>query len=400
MDPYLHWRLAIDRVQKDLIAAAPLPALDGSDLLELIETDTKAGTGEASRALLNRVVAHTREHGFSLPLVQAIESWHRSFHGSAAALDLRHHIGWLLWVEDVAPICEKDCWSQRIRRDLRTLPPQQRAAWKAVVENTSFVMSRKPSKAWERAAKTALAGVPAAEFRERLRAWFGPFRAGDPMHLTINGRDVLRNLMWYVPLARDPGVDEAASWYAGAQWRNKRDRSCAESLLPAFANAMLERSDELAYGAFETLQEKGKVQLRSKTLQLYQELCARLGRKPSVEPPAVPASRGPVDLMPLILRRFADPERVRMQNGRLLVTGVHETYEIDIRESRIVRCSDRCPIRLEIDFSQPGFAMMRPMLDGLDMDDPFRPNYFRLMVCIRILLHDDINAATIVAETL
>ena len=391
-DPYLHWRVEIESIQRQLLAARP--ALDGVDLVELIETDTAAGMGASTRELLGQVKEHVRRNGYTLRLVEAIERWHAGCYGSASALGLRRQMGWLLWVEDVAPIREGDCWSHRIRKELRAMPPEERKKWRAIVEHATFVLGRKPPRGWEKAAKTALAAVPAVEFRERIRRWFAPFREGERLHLTVSGRDVARNLMWHALVAMDAEVDEAVAWFAEAQWRNKRDRSCAQTLLSAWAFVLIERSDSLAHRALETLQ--ARVTLRGKTLQAYQDLCVRLRRQPLAQPspPPTPAP----GLLPTILKRFADPTRVRMENDRLVVAGVRDTYEIDVKESRIVRRSDGRPIRIEIDFSQPGFAMMRPLLDGMDMNDPFQPNYFRLMVCARMLLHDDINAASIVAD--
>jgi hypothetical protein len=64
-----------------------------------------------------------------------------------------------------------------------------------------------------------------------------------------------------------------------------------------------------------------------------------------------------------------------------------------------VRRSDGRPIRLELDFSQPDFAGLRSMRDSQDLNYPFRPNYLRLMISVRVLMRDDINAERIVAES-
>jgi hypothetical protein len=364
-----------------------------------VETDIAAGTGGTTAPLLSQVSAYTREHGYSLPLVKAIERWHAAQHGTLGALDLRHQIGWLLWLEDVAPVREKDCWSQRIRKDIRRMPPASRKAWRAILENTSLAKGRKPGKPWEKQAKAALAGVPAEAFRRQFREWFEPFRAEEPLHLTVCGRDVLRNLMWYALLAKDAQVDEAIAWFALAEWRNKRDRSCSETILAAFVYVLLERSEELAYAALENVHRKGKVQLHGRLLQLYQELCARLGRAPSAQALQEPRQPVPTGVIPSILKRFADPSKVRMENDLLVVSGVRDTYDIDVWQSRMVRRSDGRPIRLELDFSQPAFSMLRPMLDNQDLNDPFRPNYLRLMICARVLLRDDINQESIVADS-
>jgi len=400
-DPYLFWRVGLDKVRHMLLR--PAPALNHDDLVAQVETDASAGAGGATRPLLSQVSAYIGEHGYSLPLVKAIEHWQAAQPGSFAAQHLRRQMAWLLWFEDVAPIREKDCWSQRIRKDVRQMPPGSRTAWTAILRNTSFVKSLKPAKQWEKQAQAALAGLSAGvsteDFRQRVRAWFEPFRAEEPLHLTVCGRDVLRNLMWYALLAKDPEVDEAVAWFASAAWRSKRDQSCSETLLPAFAFVMLERSGELAYAAFETFHRKGKVQLHGKVLQLYQELCARLGRTPSAQAPPQPLPPVPAGVMPAIVKRFADPSKVRMENDRLVVSGARETYEIDVRDSRIVRRRDGRTIRLELDFSKPNFSMLRSMLDNQDLNDPFRPNYFRLMICALALVRDDINVESIVAES-
>jgi hypothetical protein len=299
----------------------------------------------------------------------------------------------------VAPIRQKDCWGQRIRSDVRQMTPASRVAWMAMLENITLAKSRKPARAWEKRARTALAGVSAEEFRHRVRQWFEPFRAGEALHLTVCGRDVLRCLMWYALLAGDPQVDEAVGWFASAEWRNKRDQSCSETLLPAFVYVMGERSEELAHQALETLHRKGKVHLRGKLLQAYLELCARLGRTPAVQAVQEPTPTVPTGVLASIVKRFGDASKIRMENDRLVVSGIREIYEIDVLESRIVRRSDGRPVRLELDFSQPALAMLRPMMDSQDLSDPFRPNYLRLMVCARVLLRDDINAASIVVES-
>jgi hypothetical protein len=93
-DPYLHWRVGLDRVQSMLLKATP--ALGHDDLVALIDTDTVAGVGGTISPLISQVSNYTRAQGYSLPLVQAMERWRAAQHGSSAALAWRHRIGWLL----------------------------------------------------------------------------------------------------------------------------------------------------------------------------------------------------------------------------------------------------------------------------------------------------------------
>jgi hypothetical protein len=91
--------------------------------------------------------------------------------------------------------------------------------------------------------------------------------------------------------------------------------------------------------------------------------------------------------MPSLLKRFSNSSKVRLEDGRLLVTGVRDSYVIHVSDSRIVRQSDGASLLVEIDFSQSPW--MQSIIDGLDMEHPFRPNYYRLMMCAQVLLHDD-----------
>jgi hypothetical protein len=313
---------------------------------------------------------------------------------------MRHRIGWLLWMEDVAPIREKDCWSQRIRKDLRQMRTDSRKAWLAIFENSTTGQNVKPPAGWNKKAKAALAVLPKEEFVRRVSAWLEPLRAEEPLRLTVCGRDVLRTFMWYAMLVQDPALDEAISGFASANWRTKRDQSCSEAILPTFFHVMRERSEQLAFTAFETLHGRN-VEFHGKLLLLYQELAGRLGRTPWIapaKPVAAIAAADPGTRIVAMLRRSDPQAKVAVENERLIVTGARDIYEMGIYDASIVRRSDGRTIRLELDFSQPGLAMLRSMLDYQDLHDPFKPNYMRLAICARILLNDDINAKSIVAE--
>lgn len=395
-DPRLFWRLAIDRIQSALLEESP--PLEEEDLIALLEADISAKLGSGGESLLAQVSEYVRERGYSVALVQALERWQAGYHGPYAAMEMRHRIGWLLWMEDAAPIREEDCWSHRIRQDLRRMPPKPQAAWKALFENTDLAMRSQPEKAWQMRAAEALGKMSAKEFRTRLREWLEPFRAGEPLHLTVCGRDVLRNLMWCALVAKDPKADESVTWFAEADWRTKRDQECSESLLPAWVYVMAARSDELAYAALEALYRKGKASLHGKCLETYRELCARLDRQPSfAEPP--PKALDPYAPVLAMIERIGAGDLVRLENDRLVVSGVRDTYEIDLQDSSMRRRSDGRAIRLELDLENRTLKWLRPMLDSSDLSHPFRPNYFRISICARMLLHDDINAGSIVAES-
>ena len=386
------WRAGLGALQQTLVSAARDLSLD--DLLAAIEADISNGPGAAGGALLTRVSAYARQNGYSLPLLDAIRRWHAAEHGTLAAQTMRHRIAWLLWREDVAPI---DCWSQPVRRDLRRMPPDSRKAWLAIFDTNITDRNTRPSAAWMKSARTAIKGVSVLDFRRCVRAWMEPLRAGEPLRLTVCGGDVLRIFMWYALLFKDPQLDEAISWFASARWRGRRDQSCAAAILPAFFYAMRERSPEMALAAFETLHAR-EVAFRGRLLQMYQDLSAQLGRAPIIPPVPAAPPHDPARLILMTLRRAAPQARITLENDRLVVTGTRDTYEIGLHDSSIVRRSDGRSIRLELDFSQPAFAMLRPILDSQDLNDPFKPNFMRITLCARILVRDDANADTIVAD--
>src|SRR5262249_25780727 len=193
-------------------------------------------------------------------------------------------------------------------------------------------------------------------------------------------------------------VDEAISWLASAQWKTKQDKSRMTTLLPAFVYVMIERSPELAYRTLEIYNRKGPEPLAGRTFRMYEELCARFGQKPSAEAPPAPKPPDRDEIMRGLMERLLSSPNTRIDGDALIVTGVRDSYVIHIKEFRIVRRSDGRLVRLEIDWSKPLFSPFRAMLDGMDLQDPFRPNYFRILLCAQILSLDYQNEAVIIVD--
>lgn len=200
------------------------PTLSEAHLMDLLHSVNEVG----SEALLPVVTEHITARGYSRPLVDAMKKWQAKTYGSHAAMTLRNRIGWLLWFEDVTEIRE-ECWSDLLRGDLRRCPPEMRAAWRALLENVTFGFGEKPPAKWFKPAARALSAVGNEEFCEKVRRWFAPFRDGTKQRLTVIGRDILRNLMFYGLVAGNPAVDEAISWFATAAGRRRRIRRVSRS---------------------------------------------------------------------------------------------------------------------------------------------------------------------------
>ena len=71
---------------------------------------------------------------------------------------------WFLWFEDVAPIDVNTCWSYRVKKDLRSMPPEAAAAWRALLDNTTFMVTGTPTAKWMKAAESCFQGSALPDF--------------------------------------------------------------------------------------------------------------------------------------------------------------------------------------------------------------------------------------------
>jgi hypothetical protein len=391
----INWRVSMGRLLCQLLQKSPV--LNADDLVAVCKIDALGYLGVApSSLLLDLIAAHVAQHGWSIELADTVRAWHKSLHGSVSAQDLRLKVGWLLWFDNVSKIDPQECWSNRIRADLREMKPEVRAAWVELLENTSVAAVEKPPVKWKKPAAAAFKKVGAQEFRKQQ--WFECFQPGQPLRITTNGRDVLRNLTWYALLAADPEVDRAVARFASAQWKTKADKALVTKMLPSFAYVMIERSPPLAFEALEMLIRNGPGPLAGKTLRMYEQLCIELGHAPSAsEPPkSEPPSRD--ETLRSLLKKMMTGQNASLEGDVVVVRGELDTYRIGIRDGRMTRDSDGRSVRLEIEMSTPALAPFRRMLDQADIQDPFAPNYFRIMLCAQILSRDRLEQRRIVAD--
>lgn len=215
------------------------------------------------------------ENGWSVELVEALRAWIPTLGNSATSHLYRAKAEWFLWFEDVAPIRLEDCWGERVRQDLRAMQPEERKAWLGLLENSSFTITGEPPKKWLAAAEAAFPKIGHAEFRCRFLAWFQPFAAGEPLRLTVTGRNVLRLLMWTALLAKDPAVDRALAGFAGAQWKTKECVQRAAQAEMAFSYVLAERSPETALPILREMVRSGRARPGTSTHRTYQRLGGR-----------------------------------------------------------------------------------------------------------------------------
>ena len=129
----------------------------------------------------------------------------------------------MLWWDETDSLDPAQCWSDRVRGDLRGMKDADRARWRALLHHIKGNSPAKPSPRWLKVAGVHLAQVGADEFRDRFSAWFAPFATDEPQRLSVAGSYILRGLLWYAAIARDAALVGPAMALLDAKWKAKRN---------------------------------------------------------------------------------------------------------------------------------------------------------------------------------
>jgi len=254
-----------------------LEKVDELPLKSLLRT-IRASRGNTK--ILDLCRKYVAEHGWHADLVEPLRQWLSEIGTGSSEQAFRPQAEWFVWFENVAPIDLEACWSHRIKRDLRDMPPDESASWRALLNDGVFIVTDKPTKKWLKAAEAVFPKVGAAAFRQRFVAWFEPFAKGEPLRMTITGRNVLRILIWCALIAKDDSVDRALLGFANAKWKTQETARRAAQAEMAFSYVLAQRTPEAALPVLEALVASGDALPGSTTHRIYKELCARSNRKP------------------------------------------------------------------------------------------------------------------------
>jgi hypothetical protein len=260
--------------------------------LESVIDGLRVGGGQKAFELVQKYIA---SNGWNPALVEAVRQWIPSIGSAASDQVYRARAEWFLWWEDVCPIDPTECWSHHIKQDLRGMPPEERANWRALLDHNSFQYTGKPPENWREGADTVLATLGPDRFSDRFLAWFEPFAKGEPQRITITGRNIARTMMWFALAAKDPAVDNALIGFANARWKNKESAARAVLAEMSFAFVLAERTPENAIPILEMQVVSGHAFEGSKTHLVYKDLCARWNRAPvsAIPEPKGSPSRSP-----------------------------------------------------------------------------------------------------------
>ncbi len=341
----------------------PAAPLETGELLLLLQQGSYAG--------FEQVVEFTKRHGYRTEIVEAVRQYHGTLHGSVTDQARRQHVGWWLWLDDVTPISQEECWSSIVRADLRTFTGSRRNAWLALIGNMTFAIgSRMPAK-WAAAAQAAMKAIEPEDFATQMRRWLAPMAENTPLRLTTSGRDILRTLIWDCQFCpADSQLDEALAWIYQASWKNKESRDRMLKIEGPLAEVLSARSPDLA--------------------------------KPSNKPAPQPAPQAPdfhtlmsgvmggamSGAMSRALQSTPLGDRIEVHPDHISVRGQRDEYRIAM-DGVITRRSGR-RVRVNMDSLPPYITqLVQPTVDAVDLaQGMFQPNRMRLFSLATILAHD------------
>ena len=129
----------------------------------------------------------------------------------------------LLWHDERGPLDPSRCWSDLVRRDFRAMTGARRENWKALFCHIKGNAPAKPAKGWIEEAEARLTNVGREDFHNCFCAWFAQFASSEPQALTVAGSHILRGLLWFAALAKDPDLAQCALSLLDTTWKAKRN---------------------------------------------------------------------------------------------------------------------------------------------------------------------------------
>jgi hypothetical protein len=133
------------------------------------------------------------------------------------------HVHMLLWHDETDPLDPSHCWSDLVRRDFRAMTGTRRENWKALLRHIKGNAPAKPAKGWIKEAEARLAKVGRDDFHDCFCSWFAPLSGRESQALTVAGSQILRGLLWYAALAKDPDLARCALNLLDTPWKAKRN---------------------------------------------------------------------------------------------------------------------------------------------------------------------------------
>jgi hypothetical protein len=198
------------------------------DLRMLLDLTTPLLGRIAPYGPVERTVQYLQKNDLTPELCSALHRFQASLReemsiSQASMQSLRQQLHMLLWLDEWEPLNPARCWSECIRRDLRTFVGERRVKWRALLKHIRGNAPVRMPAGWARQAAPLLSAVGMDDFREQIHIWFAPLHSGESLPLSVAGSHVLKGLIWFCAVARDEDLKESALWLLDVKWKQKRN---------------------------------------------------------------------------------------------------------------------------------------------------------------------------------
>jgi hypothetical protein len=223
-DGHLSRRRLIDLLR--LLYRMKLP-LGDADLRMMLDLTAPLLDRIGPEGPVEYVMAYLRDGDLTRELAQSLRAFDTHFRretGTSASLQtIRQNLHVLLWLDEWEPLDPARCWSEVVRRDLRTMEGERRVHWRRLLTHIRGNAPVRMPASWASDGERRLAAVGLEDFCDQLAIWFAPFRSGQPLPLSVAGSHVLKGLIWYAALTRDQDAKTTALGLLDVTWKQKRN---------------------------------------------------------------------------------------------------------------------------------------------------------------------------------
>jgi hypothetical protein len=178
------------------------------------------GHGQDVAPPVDLALSHFQSKPYSRDLFDALRAYRTGLGPSyTVAQVLKGRLDLILWQDLDTPLANSACWTSRIRAAVRQMEPGEQARWRALFQAMRFNFQTGLPKAWERSARSALAGVTNERFCVRMGEWLKAETEPGQPQLSGSGSHVLKNLIWYATLVDSPQLDIGLTRLTSIPWK-------------------------------------------------------------------------------------------------------------------------------------------------------------------------------------
>ncbi|MEZ5400915.1 MAG: hypothetical protein R2729_14690 [Bryobacteraceae bacterium] len=154
-----------------------------------------------------------------------------------------------LWMEDPEFAARAECATAHMAADLRAMQPETRRLWRTLLLEADLGRQERPSREWLERCRKRMVQLGEPAFQHYAIRWLNAIpasarTAGERLPITRLGSHMLKSLLWWTTIARNPHLDDAVVRLAGARWeRAVRNRRIAGAV--AFAVSQMHEATQM-----------------------------------------------------------------------------------------------------------------------------------------------------------